>query len=214
MTMKIKSRTLKTTIAATTIALIGAIGITAGAEAFGGKHREGGRNGGMGGFAHEMMQGIDQNNDGTVTEAEAEAQMLNIFATVDADSNGAVSMEELKAVREAHQAARAADRDGDKKAEKRGKRHADRGDKDGKRGKRGERGMQRMFDRFDADSDGSVTQAEFKTVIADYTDNIATRANKSMERKAARFADMDTNNDGQISQEEFEAGRKGGRGNR
>lgn len=215
MTKKIMNKTLKTTIAATTIALIGAIGITAGAEAFGGKNREGGR-GGMGGFAQEMMQGIDQNSDGTVTEAEAEAQLLNIFAMVDGDSNGAVSMEELKAAHEAKREARSADRggkDGDK-AEKRGKRHADRGDKDGKRGKRGERGMQRMFDRFDADSDGSVTQAEFKAGIADYTDNIASRANKGLERQAARFAELDTNNDGQISAEEYQAGRKGGRGNR
>ncbi|MFK8033058.1 MAG: EF-hand domain-containing protein [Hyphomicrobiales bacterium] len=215
MTKTTMNKTLKTTIAATTIALIGAIGITAGAQAFGGKHREGGR-GGMGGFAHEMMQGIDQNSDGTVTEAEAEAQLLNIFASVDGDSNGAVSLEELKAAHEAKREARLADRggkDGDK-AEKRGKRHADRGDKDGKRGKRGERGIQRMFDRFDADSDGSVTQAEFKTAIADYTDNIASRANKRLERQAAKFADMDTNNDGQISKEEYDAGRKGGRGNR
>lgn len=218
MTKTTMNKTLKTTIAATTIALIGAIGITAGAEAFGGKHREGGR-GGMGGFAHEMMQGIDQNSDGTVTEAEAEAQLLNIFAMVDGDSNGAVSMDELKAAHEAKREARSADRDGKHgdKAEKHGKRHADRGDKDGKdgkRGKRGERGMQRMFDRFDADSDGSVTQAEFKTAIADYTDNIASRANKGLERQAAKFADMDINSDGQISKEEYQAARKGGRGNR
>lgn len=221
MTKTTINKTLKTTIAATTIALIGAIGITSGAEAFGGKNREGGR-GGMGGFAHEMMQGIDQNSDGTVTEAEAEAQLLNIFAMVDGDSNGAVSMEELKAAHEAKREARSADRggkDGDK-AERHGKRHADRGDKDGKdgkdgkRGMRGERGMQRMFDRFDADSDGSVTQAEFKAGIADYTDNIASRANRGLERQAAKFADMDTNNDGQISAEEYQAGRKGGRGNR
>lgn len=216
MTKKTTSKTLKTTIAATTLALIGAISITAGAEAFGGKNREGGRHGGMGGFAQEMMQGIDQNADGTVTEVEAEAQLLNIFAMVDGDSNGAVSMEELKAAHDAKREARSADRgdkDGDK-AEKRGKRHADRGDKDGKRGKRGERGMQRMFDRFDGNSDGSVTQEEFKTAIADYTDNIASRANKGLERQAARFADLDANNDGQISQEEYQAGRKGGRGNR
>lgn len=222
MTQKTTSKTLKATIAATTLALIGAIGITASADAFGGKNREGGRHGGMGGFAQEMMQGIDQNSDGTVTEAEAEAQLLNIFATIDGDSSGDVTMEELKAAQEAKREARAAER-GDKggdKAEKRGKRHADRGDKDGKRGqdgkrgKRGERGMQRMFDRFDADKNGSVTQEEFKTVIADYTDNIATRANKRLERQAARFAEMDTNNDGQISQEEYQAGRKGGRGNR
>ncbi|MEP0520014.1 MAG: EF-hand domain-containing protein [Hyphomicrobiales bacterium] len=216
MTEKTTSKKLKTTAAAVTIALIGAVGITASADAFGGKHRDGGRHGGMGGFAQEMMQGIDQNSDGTVTEAEVEAQLLNVFAMVDGDSSGDVTMEELKAAQEAKREARNAER-GDKggdKAEKRGKRHADRGDKDGKRGKRGERRMERMFDRFDADDSGSVTQEEFKTAIADYTDNIATRVNKRLERQAARFADMDTNNDGQISQEEYQAGRKGGRGNR
>ncbi len=211
MTKTTNKRILKTGTAATSIALIGALGLTAAAEAFGGKGGEGrGGHGRMGGFAHEMMQGIDQDNNGPVTEAEVEAHLLGMFATVDANSDGGVTLEELKAAREAQHAAHRAER-GDKageRSEKHEKRHADRKDR---RGKRGERGMERMFQRADADDNGSVSEGEFKTAISTYVDNIAERANHALERREARFSDLDTNGDGQISPEEFQAGRGGKR---
>lgn len=216
MTKSTNKRILKTGIAATTIALIGAIGLTAGAEAFGGKGRDG--HGRMGGFGHEMMQGIDQDSNGTVTEAEVETHLLAMFATVDANSDGAVTLDELKTAHEAQREARAADRpdgkkgDGDR-GEMRGKKHAD-GKKrgGGKRGERGERGIERMFQRADADDNGNVSEEEFKTAISTFTDNIAARANKALERQEARFTELDANGDGQISAEEFQAGRSGKRG--
>lgn len=216
MTKISNKRILKTGIAATTIALIGAIGLTAGAEAFGGKG--GGDRGGhgrMGGFAQEMMQGMDQDSNGTVTEAEVETQLLAMFATVDANDDGAVTLEELKAARELMRETHSADRpEGRKEAgdrsEKRGKRHADRQERRG--GERGERGMERMFQRADADDNGNVSEEEFKTAISIVTDNIAARANRALERQEARFAELDANGDGQISPEEYQAGRGGKRG--
>lgn len=216
MTKTTNKRILKTSIAATTIALIGAIGLTAGAEAFGGKGGEGrGGHGRMGGLAHEMMQGIDQDSNGTVTEAEVETHLLAMFATVDANSDSAVTLEELKAAHEARQEAKAADRSADGKnaddrSEKRGKRHADRQERHG--GERGARGMERMFERADADDNGNVSEEEFKSAISTYTDNIAERANRALERQEARFTELDANGDGQISPEEYQAGRDGKRG--
>nr|WP_306268058.1 EF-hand domain-containing protein [Pararhizobium sp. IMCC3301] len=234
MTKTTNKRMLKTTIAASAIVLIGAVGLTAGAQATG-SHRDGGnRGGGMGGFPQEMMQGLDQDGNGTVSETEAEAQLLKLFGTVDADSSGGVTKEEMKAAQDARREARNDDsenaRDGN--TGMRGERHADRGDR-GDRGERGERGghrkggmmgkgmgmggmmgqgMDRMFDRADADSDGTVTEAEFKSAIAIFTDNIAAHANTALERQAERFSDLDSNNDGQISKEEFQAGRGSKRG--
>lgn len=222
MTNTKNKRVLKTGIAATTIALIGAFGLTAGAEAFGGKGGEGrGGHGRMGGMGQQMMQGMDQDSDGTVTEAEVEAHLLNMFATVDANSDGAVTLDEMKAARDAHRAANAAERPEGRKgagerSEKHGKRNAERGEgrggKHGQRGDRGERGIERMFQRADADDNGNVSEEEFKTAISTYTDNIAERANRAVERQAARFSALDTNGDGQISPEEFQAGRDGKRG--
>lgn len=212
MTKTTNKRLLQTGIAATTIALIGAIGLTAGAQAFGGKGGEGrGGHGRMGGFAHEMMQGIDKDANGTVTEAEVENHLLGMFATVDANNDGAVTLEELKAAREAQHATRRAERgeDAGERSRKHEKRHADRQER---RGKRGERGMERMFQRADADGNGSVSEEEFKSAISTYIDNIAERANHALERREARFSELDTNGDGQISPEEFQAGRDGKRG--
>lgn len=245
MTKTTDKRTLKTTIAASAIALIGAVGLTAAVQADGGSHRDGGnRAGGMGGFAQEMMQGLDQDGNGTVTEAEAEAQLLKLFATVDADSSGGVTMEEVKAAYEARREARGGDDDDrDDYDGKRGERHGNWGERHDDRRGHGKgrmmeqgagmgmgmgrgmgmgmgmggmmgQGVDHMFERADADNDGTVTEAEFRSAISIFTDNIAARANSVLERQADRFSELDSNNDGQISQEEFQAGQWGKQGGR
>lgn len=67
----------------------------------GGKNRMG-RMGGRG-----MMQNLDANGDGAVTQAEFTAQAMSRFAAADADNDGTVTAAERKAARRAGRAARA-----------------------------------------------------------------------------------------------------------
>lgn len=55
-------------------------------------HGRGGRGPGYG-----MLQNMDTNDDGEVTEAEAQAFHAARFAEMDADGNGAITKEEVRA---------------------------------------------------------------------------------------------------------------------
>ena len=120
---------------------------------------------------------MDANRDGTVNDADRAARQAGMFDRIDTDRNGAISRAEF----ETHHA-QMGDRRGDRVAKK-GDRRA------GMRGKMGkmdgpvtkqafvERALG-MFDRADANRDGTVTQAERKAV----RDNLR---QQSQARKAA-----------------------------
>lgn len=79
----------------------------------------------------------DVDGDGQVTREEAMSHAVERFERMDADANGAVTEEEMKAARDEMRKAR-------------------QGAREGKKGKRGGRG----FLRADTDEDGQVSRAE------------------------------------------------------
>jgi len=130
---------------------------------------------------HPMMQDM--------TRADAEAKVKERFAMVDADKDGAITMDEIKAHREAKRAARRdmhfkkmdANGDGSISREEFDTAHAMKHDKmaDGKmkRHKMGHHGMGkmmggRMFEMADANKDGKVTLAEATTAALTHFDKV------------------------------------------
>jgi len=139
--------------------------------------------------ALERFERLDANKDGALSEADREAQARLRFDATDTDGNGELSFAEVTAAREARH-------------ENRAERMAERGERRaGMRGMRGKRGGERgglrgrMLERADADSNGSVSQAEFTSAAL------------------ARFDRLDANNDGTITADERRSHR-GERGQR
>lgn len=158
----------------------------------------------------------DANNDGVLTRQEFDAGRDAMFAARDADSNGALTGEEMH-------------RRGDHRGE-------------------GGHGGERMWDRADANNDGSVSRDEFLSgPIArfdrmDLNDDGVISADERQQRRegrtgergrhadannhrqisqaefaaagAAMFDRLDANDDGQVTREEAMAGRHGRRGHR
>jgi Ca2+-binding EF-hand superfamily protein len=127
---------------------------------------------GRGDMLLQMFDTIDADTDGKITEAEIAAHRAAEFAAADANSDGLLSAEELAQQRIARMTAQAADQSA------------------------------RMIERMDANGDGSLSAEEM-----DQTP------------RERRFARMDTDKDGAISKAEAEAamerfagGRKHGRG--
>lgn len=104
---------------------------------------------------------MDTNSDGSITVEDIEALRAQRFAALDADGNGSVSREEFME----HAAGRAGDRAG------------------------------KMFDRLDSDGDGALSRDAIE----------ARRGNgPDAERMISRF---DSDGDGALSQEEFDAAK-------
>lgn len=102
---------------------------------------------------HGKIKAADTNGDGVISREEAKAlpRLAQHFDQIDADKNGSISMDELKAMH-AHQ------REG----------HFDRmdTDRDGKLSRAEAERFPRMADKFgklDANGDGFVTKDELKT---------------------------------------------------
>ncbi len=141
---------------------------------------------------HKMMMA-------DMTKADVEAKLKERFAMVDADKDGAITMEEIKAQHAAKRAERMdahfkkmdADGNGSISRSEFDAAHADRqgkmkmamrdgdgsGDRDGHRkmGHRGHHGMKmggKMFEMADADKDGKVTMAEAKTAAMAHFDKV------------------------------------------
>lgn len=110
---------------------------------------------------------IDANGDGQVTQDELRAHAAARFAEIDADNDGFVTPEEMRAARsERHEA-------------------------------RGERQAARMLERYDADGNGELSAAELEKASED-----------RMGRRAGRMMDrMDANDDGKLSLDEMTARR-------
>lgn len=119
---------------------------------------------------------------------DAGPRSAEVFAELDADGDGALSLEELQAGRGGDRFAQA-DTDGDGTIT--------RDEMLAQVTERAEAGVDRFFDRFDADEDGAVTQEE-----------IAEAREAQNEERRARMAEriferMDADGDGTVSEEEF-----------
>ena len=139
--------------------------------------------------AAQAFARMDVNDDGVLDPADREAAMRQRFDAADTDGNGQLSFAEVTAAQESRRATR------DERRAERAERGA------GRPAMRrllargmGPIGEGRMFERADADSDGSVSQAEFTA------------------EALARFDRADANGDGTISRDERRALRGMGRG--
>lgn len=129
--------------------------------------------------AERMLKRLDTNNDGKVSQQEMLAGATQTFERFDADKNGEVAKAEVDAKREAFRDARKAFRevkttDGEAKQAAR----------EALRDARMDRMGARMFERADADKNGTLTKAEMETA-----------AN-------AMFKQRDSNGDGFITMDE------------
>lgn len=134
-----------------------------------------------------MLFQSDTNQDGTLTRAEFDAARAAEFTRLDANRDGSLTREE---------------------------RRAGRADRSGRRG--GHRGM--GMDGVDANNDGNITRAEFLArptahfdrIDANH-DGVITAAERPQRRerpageRRERPASPDANNDGSLSQAEFNA---------
>lgn len=132
----------------------------------------------------------DANNDGAVTRQEFDAQRAGRFASLDADHNGQLTREEMR---------------------------AERGER-GHRGRGGRGGGMHMLTRADANNDGNITRDEFLAhptqmfdrldanhdgvIAADERPQRGERGERGERHERPNF---DTNGDSQFSQAEFVA---------
>jgi hypothetical protein len=163
--------------------------------------------------ADAVFARMDVNSDGVIDAADRELRKAQKFAETDANNDGEISLAEMQAAREARseqrqtrRAGRLAERfakldtDGsggvseaemeagkDQMREKRGKR-GKRGDRAGG-GKRGGGKAMRMLRQADTNGDKAISRAEFDTAMAQ------------------RFAKMDSDGDGNVTEAERKAAR-------
>jgi hypothetical protein len=141
-----------------------------------------------GGGAH--FDKIDTNSDGVVTRVEAETAALAVFTTADADADGFVTQDELKASHEAKRAemkAKWAEKmEGKEPRKPRGER--DPAKMEARKAKMAEKAAER-FAAADTDGDGKWSQSEFLTT------------------HLARFEKVDTDSDGNITAAERDAAK-------
>ncbi len=109
------------------------------------------------------------------------------FATLDANGDGALTLEELQAAGAARFAAADTDGDGALSEEELTARMAERASK----------GVSRMMERLDANEDGLLQQSELQD-------------SRFGDRAERMFAHADANEDGSVSEEEFEAAKERG----
>ena len=143
--------------------------------------------------AAQMFARLDANADGELSSADRDARANARFDAADTNSDGMISREEFAAIREMRGERR------EKRRAARAERGAERGAQAGERlarreGRRGMRCARAILGQADADSNGTVTQAEFTSAML------------------ARFDAADANNDGTVTREERRAARPEGRG--
>ena len=130
--------------------------------------------------AERMLKRLDANNDGKVSQDEMLQRATETFQRFDTDKNSTVTKAEIDAKREAFRDARKAFR-----AVKATEGEARQAAQQALREARIDRMGSRMFERADADKDGTLTKAEMETAAADM------------------FKKRDRNGDGFITPDEF-----------
>lgn len=132
-----------------------------------------------------QFETLDINSDGFIDKAELIAARDARFDAMDADKDGAVTKEEAEAHRKAMRAEMKA------KHVESGKDKKERSDKSDARGD--------MFDKLDADNNGSLSKEEFEAAQRHH--------GKKEGRKAHRgdrmMAKMDANKDGKVTRDEL-----------
>lgn len=178
-------------------------------------HRGPGGGHGRGPGAH--LERFDQNKDGTITRAEADAVKAEMFAKLDTDRSGSLSAEELEQGKQAFRAARQQARFAREDANGDGFLAADE-----------TRMPAQRFAQLDTDGDGRVSLAELQAAPKrgprrdpakrfarlDANDDGRVTRDEVPRMPDARFQKLDQNGDGALSVEELSAGRpgKGARG--
>lgn len=130
--------------------------------------------------AERMLKRLDTDGDGKVSQAEMLAQATKTFERFDTDKNGEVSKAEVDAKRDAFRDARKAFR-----AVKSTDEEARKAAREALGEARMDRMGARMFERADADKNGTLTKAEMETAAA------------------ALFKQRDRNGDGFLTQDEL-----------
>ena len=158
--------------------------------------------GGHGGF----LKSADLNKDGTIDQTEFQTTRDKWFADLDADKDGFVSADELKAF-------------GDKMHAEWAKKHGDdaagKADASKPEGKHGDMAG-RILKRVDADKDGKISKAEFDAEGAklfaklDENSDGKIAQNEMPQRRWARFGGnmfdrLDADKDGKVTKAEFQA---------
>jgi len=150
----------------------------------------------------------DANGDGIITLDEAKAKSAERFAKMDANADGALSREDREARAAQRFAESDTNQDGEISPEEmtaaREKREAERAER------RAER-QAMMFERLDTDGSGGLSQAELEAGKALRAEARGDRRGQRMGRRGGGAGPMrmlrraDTNNDQAISREEFDA---------
>jgi Ca2+-binding EF-hand superfamily protein len=178
--MKLNKKTAATAIA---LGLGAALTLTStAAMAFGGKDGDRGPMGRKGGFMQMEFADVDLDKNGQITVEDLQAAAKARFDTADANGDGALTLDELKAQAEKRMAERMASK-GDGKGERKGKMFE----------KRMGWKLDDMLAKKDADGNGSLSFDEMSPDVA------------KLERMIDRF---DTDDDNAISAAEFDAAQK------
>lgn len=178
--MKLNKKTAATAIA---LGLGAALTLTStAAVAFGGKDGDRGPMGRKGGFMQMEFADVDLDKNGQITVEDLQAAAKARFDTADANGDGALTLDELKAQAEKRMAERMASK-GDGKGERKGKMFE----------KRMGWKLDDMLAKKDADGNGSLSFDEMSPDVA------------KLERMIDRF---DTDDDNAISAAEFDAAQK------
>ncbi len=94
-------RSVKIALATSALAVTGGlflVGSSFAERGFGGPMGHGGMMGGFGEIGHEMLQNVDANNDGALSQEEIDAAVNARFSQFDADKNGSLALDEFQAL--------------------------------------------------------------------------------------------------------------------
>ncbi|MEO1730649.1 MAG: hypothetical protein AAFR64_07915 [Pseudomonadota bacterium] len=164
--------------------------------------------GGHGGHRGPSMERADADGDGIITLDEAKTHGAERFAKMDANEDGSINREDREARAEIRFAETDANGDGevtpDEMTAAREKREAE-------MAKRRAERQAMMFERLDTDGSGGLSQAELEAGKALRAEARGDRRGQHMGRRGGGAGPMrmlrraDTNNDQAISREEFDA---------